>query len=101
MKTINKFNSAKEKYLVHRKQQKFQVSFLDWTPYFDWYFIVSVFFVLVIAGGFLAFYTYENVIQVMNDFENIEVQDQQLNLQNYAELQKKYSNKAEVLNRLQ
>jgi hypothetical protein len=101
MKTNNNFKNLKEKYLVHKKQQKFQVSFFDWTPYFDWYLVMCAFLASIILVSGLAYYTYKNVVATMSDFENIEVKDRTLNIEGYLQVKKDYDNKAEVLNSLQ
>jgi hypothetical protein len=100
MKVHQKIENFRTKYKIHKKQQKFQISFLDWTPYFDWYFAVTTFFVLVIIFGVTAFYTYNYVVATLNDFESVEIKDQSVDEQGYAEVEKKYQNKAQVLNSL-
>jgi hypothetical protein len=98
MRIHTEIKSLKQKYLIHKKQQKFQVSFLDWTPYFDWYFSVVLFFIGLIAVGLFAFITYKNVINNMNDFENVEVRDVSLDVDGYSRVKKEYDSRAEVLN---
>lgn len=100
MKVHTKLENFRTRYLIHKKQQKFQISFLDWTPYFDWYFAVSTFFILVIGLSFFAYYTYVHVTETMNDFQSIEVRDRTVNLEKYSEVEQKYNNKAQVLNSL-
>jgi hypothetical protein len=100
MKVHQKIENFRTKYKVHQKQQKFQVSFLDWTPYFDWYFAVGTFFVTIIALGFFALYTYNSVTTTINDFQSIDVKDRPINNEGYTQVESKYNNKAQVLNSL-
>jgi len=94
------FKNFKEKYLVHKKQQKFQVSVLGWTPYFDWHFALWFLALLLLSVGFLCLFTYKSVIFTMNNFENVEVAERQINVEGYLEIKKDFDNRIQVLNSL-
>jgi hypothetical protein len=94
------FKNLKEKYLVHKKQQKFQVSVLGWTPYSDWHFALWLLSMLILSVGILCFFTYKSVIFTMNNYANVEVAERQINVEGYLQIKQDYDNRVQVLNSL-
>lgn len=94
------YKKLKEKYLIHKKQKKYHLSVLDWTPYFDWYFNVHLFFIILILIGFIGYGTYIEVNRVMNDVVEFSPRRNIIPIEEINNLKERYQDRERVLNSL-